>query len=129
MPLVRAFYCSPVRAEELGYELEESYTLSRSEAKKLRDEYEKMEQGQAWAVSVVLGVLGVAIKATVYAIGFAIGSATATAIASDFFQQLDNDFDEIATGDSAFADVILTYKYKRHGSNDGAYFLSSVDVA
>ncbi len=128
MALTQAFLCSPAvkEAKGLGNTITKYYTMSNDEANILEDHYEAIELGEAWAIAIFLAMIGVAIKVTVLAIGWALSTTTATAIGSDFFESLDNDIGDIADNGQQYTRIKCVYKYVRHGSNSGAYFLSEV---
>jgi len=100
--------------------------MSNDEANILEDNYEAIELGEAWTIGAFLSVLGVAIKATVLAIGWALTTTTATAIGSDHFESLDNDIGAIADNGQQYTRIKCVYKYVRYGSSSGAYFLSEI---
>lgn len=130
MALIRVIPCSPSKKERLGLgtRITKDYEMTNDEAKILEAEYERYELAQAISTSAVVGVLGVAIATTLTAIGFAVGSAVATGLAGDFFEVLDNDFGEIARSGCKFNKIELKYVYRRHGSGDGAYFLTRASI-
>ncbi|WP_432405294.1 hypothetical protein [Wukongibacter sp. M2B1] len=131
MALTKVILCTPSKKKQLGLgnTVTKSYTMTNKEAKKLEAQYERYELGQAIVTAAVVGVLGIGIAETVAAmVGYAIGSSVATGIAGDFFEALDNDFGEIARSGCKFNKIELKYVYKRHGGNDGAYFLSRASI-
>ena len=130
MALTQAFLCTPAvkEAKGLGNTITKYYTMTNDEANSLEDNYEAIESGEAWAIGIFLSLLGVAIKATVLAIGWALTTTTATSIGSDHFESLDNDIGEIADNGQSKTRIKCVYKYVRHGSNSGAYFLSEVEA-
>ncbi|MCT4597059.1 MAG: hypothetical protein N4A50_04175 [Vallitalea sp.] len=121
-------YATPNEAEKLGYKITKSYTLSRDEAKKLRNQYEQYEAGENWTVSTVLVLFGAAISGIWAVIGYGVGTLTAQTISGDYLENLDNDFGELAESSCEFNEVEATFSYRRHGSNDGAYFLDSIKI-
>lgn len=83
MSLPTVFYCSPTKAQQLGYTITKTHILSTRDATKLKDEYKAKEAGKAWSVGVVLGILGIGIKNTVLAIGYVISSDAALTVATE----------------------------------------------
>ena len=126
--MIRAFYASPRKAEKLGRTFTKTYNLSNTEATTLRDYYELEEGLINWTVAACLVVGGAAIKATAAIVGFGLATLTSQTLFGDCVRTLDNDFDVIATNGQQWTTVEVKYSYRRHGSYDGAYFISSVKV-
>jgi len=128
MGLVRAVYCTPRKAERLGRVITGKYTLSNQEAIELREFYKKVESGEAFVATIALGTIGLAISEKLVGLGFLIATSLGLQISTDFMETLDNDFDAIATNGTASTTIKTTFHYVRHGSSDGAYFLSGIEV-
>ncbi len=128
--MVLAFSCTPARKENLGLgsTITENYTLTRDEAKDLRDYFDALEAGQSVSDAVVLSIIGGSIFAGIAGVVFGVIVSIAVGIATEYFQTLDNELDVLATSTDDINEVELTYKYLRHGSNSGAYHLDSVKV-
>lgn len=122
------FYCSPSKAEELGYTITKTEYLLNEHAKILRDEYQRLGEGYETTNSIVLGILGSYIKGMITGIGYTISSILGFTVTETKFEQLENDFYQIATSGSMINKVRCTYKYNRLGSYDGAYFLSDIEL-
>lgn len=123
-----SIYCPVSKAKRLGYSISGSYTLSRAEAKELRNHYKEIESGTAFGIGLLCTVFGGIVLKQLAGIGFSVASNVTLYIVSDFLDNLDNKFDDLATGAKSATRVRTKYKYKRHGSYDGAYFLETIEI-
>ncbi|MFR1723162.1 hypothetical protein [Emergencia timonensis] len=102
----------------------DTVALSKAEAIKLRDYCEKIEKGRvtiAGFISLCSPVIGVKLGVSV---GTLIGTLTgANGLVASYLSQLGKTASDLVDTMATDQDVTFTYKYKRSGSNDGAYWL------
>jgi hypothetical protein len=116
-----AIYCPPSKASKNVITV--NATLTRKEVEVIRNYYEEKED---WVNVIATTLVTVLLMSTNNLFAF-LGGITSTLLTSVISENLinkDNNIDAILvnlTRDTF--NVICTYKYVRHGSNDGAYFL------
>ena len=120
------FYDSPNNARKKGLYISKTVTVSSSDAVKLRNYFNKISSYQSQFNGLAASVIGVGIKSTGKAIGYAIGSSVAFSVGTSFMKKISNNFDKIATRGCKFVKCKLYYKYHQEDSQNGAYFLDKV---
>lgn len=123
-------YKTPAEAKRLGETIKRTSSITESQAREIRDQYRKIDSGANAASSAFVGVMvGIITKNIKEAINVAIGFATSAFTSYTFesyYGQIANKFDMI-TNDNP-KKCVVTYKYRRHGSNDGAYWITDIVV-
>lgn len=124
-----SIYSSPKNAEKVEtypkLYVEGDY-FTRADFNAIKNYYDNTELGYNAALSALTGLLLSPLGALGFLVGAGLGYYV-TAMASELLENRDSVFEEMATSDTYTPDswyVKLTYTYKRHGSNDGAWMLS-----
>jgi hypothetical protein len=125
-----AIYCTPTQAQKIStYPYNTiTATINRTNATTLRDYYDAGEAGINTAVGVLTSILTSPLGSFSVILGAVAGFATS--VATELWEDRDTIFDGLATNSNGQESwkVTLKYKYVRHGSNDGAWFLQDAKV-
>lgn len=125
-----AIYKTPAQAKKIGLTMTIPSSISESEARDIRDYYKSVDEGAGLTYSIFVGVMVAIITKNLKDV-FQIGSGAAAGLFSEktfksYYGKMENKFDMITNDDPKECEV--TYKYKRHGSNDGAYWITDIKV-
>jgi len=125
-----AFYKTPAQAEVLGRTITKEVSLSEAQARVIRDYYNSLAEGSGSAfetfVDVMVDLITITTK-NAFAIAISVAAGLFTDLTfTSYYEQLANKFDMI-TSDSPVK-CTATYSYRRHGSNDGAYWITNIQV-
>lgn len=124
-----AFYKTPIQAESLGLTITKTVTLTAEEIRKIRDFYQAIATQEEFFITAFITYSTYALTRNAKA-AFNLGGTTvsfiSTTIFRSYYDQLATKFDMIIT--SNFTKFTATYKYKRKGSNDGAYWLTNITI-
>ena len=120
-----AIYKTPIQADKLGKTITKTQTITKTEAKQLRDYYNQIGSQQKTALALIAtlvgGYLG-KVTGVVFGITYTLGSTKI----QTYFENLGSQFATLVDDMCKSETVTFTYTYKRHGSNDGAYWLTKV---
>ena len=126
MAAVACFYKTPAQAKRIGKVVRRREIVKASDAKRLRDYYRNVSTNQKSAVGLAASILaGAMIKSAVAAFGGNFAMDRALVLSKTYFDDLETLYDSMARGKDCKY-VELTYSYRQKGSNDGAYWLTSV---
>lgn len=125
-----AIYKTPNQAAILGTTITKNVTITDEEARKIRDYYNSLDEGSGTMFNTFVGVMvGIATRNVKLAFSLT-ASAAANIISSkvfkSYYSKLADKFDMLLDGTPNKCKMI--YKYKRHSSNDGAYWLTDIKV-
>lgn len=122
-----AIYKTPSQAEKIGTSYTDSVSISKNDAIKLRDYYNDIEKGRVTTMGVISLCSPIVGKLLTASVATFLGTLTgASGLASSYFSQMGNKFQDLLDSMATKKKVTFVYRYKRHGSNDGAYWL--VDI-
>ena len=121
---------TPKQAEALGKTITKTINLNETEAKKARDYYNSVNKFSGAYYSALAGVVVSIVTKNLKELfqlssGFAVSIFTSIHF-DTYCGQLADKFDLI-TNDNP-KKFVVTYKYKRLGSNDGAYWLTNITL-
>ncbi|NLJ98262.1 MAG: hypothetical protein GX320_03215 [Tissierellia bacterium] len=120
-------YASETRANILGKTItSKAFTLTQSQAVKIRDYYYKLDSQRTTAISIIAGVVAGHMHASVSQ-AFGVSIATAVPLTT-YFTRLGKQFDTLALNMSKRKKVRFIYKW-RGGGSKGAYWLTDVRSA
>ena len=125
-----AIYKTPIQAEKLGKKITKTVTITDTEARKIRNYYNSVDEGAGEMFNTFVGVM-VGIATRNVKLAFALSSGAAAGLITNqifktYYSQLADKFDMLLDGNPNKCKV--TYTYKRHSSNDGAYWLTDLKV-
>ena len=135
-----AIYCTPSEAQSIGTSFQTTVFLSKEQVRQVRDYYLNKQAGNMVGVGALVGVggmlaaqavvpsaitLAAANTSTVYA-GIVMGVITAMMV--DCLDSRADVFDDLYGQNKTNFAMSVTYTYYRHGSYDGAYFISNIHV-
>lgn len=126
MAAVACFYKTPAQAKRIGKVVRRRENVKASDAKKLRDYYRNVSTNQKSAIGLAASILaGAMVKSAVVGFGVDFVMDRALVLSKSYFDKLEVLYDSMARGKDCKY-VELTYSYRQKGSNDGAYWLTSV---
>ncbi|MGL5258320.1 MAG: hypothetical protein ACRC76_14930 [Proteocatella sp.] len=127
-PVIKAFYCSQKRAEKEGPQIIQYYRFSREESVKLRNYYDLLADGKKDAGGLIVDLVTGFIEKVVES--FLIGKISGHFVDDMKTKEalLMEKFDNSATNNNDPVKIRCFFKYRPHGSNDGAYWLEDIRV-
>jgi len=131
MPSVAlAFYKTPSQAAVLGTTITKTVSIAQAEATIIRNYYQALESGATTSMAALAGAVAAVLTRNCQIALQVTAGVAATLISSNlvqtYFGQMANMFDAI-DNDSTLK-YVATYTYIRHGSNDGAYWLTDMTM-
>jgi len=133
-----AIYCTPHEANRIGDSFKTTVFLSKDQVKQVRDYYLDKQAGNVTRVGVLTTVatalasqfvLPAVILEAFGVAGTVSGGAVLGFITGAITDSLDSRadvFDDLYGQNKTNFAMRVTYTYYRHGSNDGAYFISDI---
>lgn len=122
------FYATPADRDRLGDPYIVNYTISRQEAKELRNYFQAVGNARSVVYSVLGGILGSGVKGALKGLGIDVSISLAEKIIKTSLKGVDDVFDDIATSDSRRTQIRLIYKYRLRYGQDGGFFLNKVEI-
>ncbi|MCG8540730.1 MAG: hypothetical protein MJA82_12445 [Clostridia bacterium] len=124
-------YCTPIQAKKVDTYpvMNDSCIINRDDAKKLRDYYDAGESHVNNAIGLLTTIVSYPLGG--FSVLFGTIAAFATSFATEVWEQRDTYFDELATNADGINEwkMDIKYKYRRKGSNDGAWVLESYVIS
>lgn len=127
-----AIYCTPNEAKKVSTypNMVATATIDREAAVAIREYYNSKEAHVTTAAGMLAG-LALAPFAPVIGILITPTTGFLTYLFTELLETRDDIFDALAVNSSGIEEwtIDVEYHYSRHGSNDGAWFLSDASVS
>lgn len=123
-------YCTPTQAKKISTypNYTSKATINRTQALQIRDYYNNKQMRTSAAVSAITSIVFGAVNAFGVILGPVAGFAAS--VTQDLCNNKAKIFEGLATNTKGRESWTLhiKYKYTRHGSNDGAWYLQDIYI-